>query len=103
MHRLAIAVLMSLVLFPLSAGELAHKQTYSAEAFRGQGAATVASLLARYARDTGLERVSHAAPLLLVNGMQADADAVAMDRALADASSVEVMSDGDAVVVNVLK
>lgn len=102
MTRFAAVLIALLACSSVLAGELKHKATYTAESLQGQGITTVDGLISDYAKQQQIALAPKRNPLFLVNGKQAQLSPEAMNNAVSTATSVEVMSDGDAVVVNVL-
>lgn len=102
MTRFAIALAAVLACSSVLAGELKHRATYSAESLQQQGITTVDALVEDYAAQQHLALAPMTPPLFLVNGIKNQLSAEAMDEAVSKATVVEVMSDGDTVVVNVL-
>ncbi|MBU8978058.1 MULTISPECIES: hypothetical protein [unclassified Lysobacter] len=102
MRRIALASCL-LLAGAVSAGELAHRATYDAASLGERGIDSVSSLILDYAKTQNLALNASHPPVFLVEGKHQVLTAQEREAALAGAATVELMSDGDAVVVNVRK
>ncbi|GAA5075231.1 hypothetical protein [Lysobacter panacisoli] len=83
------------------AGELSHKSSYSAQSLKERGIVSVQALVGEYASSNRLTLDPHKPTVFLIDGKYQMLSAEERDSALVAAGSVEVMSDGEAVVVDV--
>ncbi len=102
MNRIALASCL-LLAGAASAGELAHRATYTASSLGERGITSVSSLIGDYAKAQNLALNTSHPPVFLLEGKHQILTAAEREAALSGAASVELMSDGDAVVVNVRK
>jgi hypothetical protein len=102
MIRTAIASVV-LLAGTATAGDLSHKANYSAADLKARGIGTVAVLIDDFAKAQSLAINAAHPPVFLVEGRHQVLNAAERESALAGAGTVELMSDGEAVVVNVRK
>lgn len=103
MKKLTLFLGLSLISAVAVAAAPSQKVTYSGASLAAEGITTVSQVVSKYSETTKIEPSQDLGKtLFLVDGLRTETTQAQADQKLADGKSVEVMSNGDAVVVNVV-